>query len=85
MVGNGEFNPLPSGNGESTVKYFHLLASIVNQKMIISGYTDYAFSLYKYNLSISRCETQFKWVIPTFDLVSQMKLPNSKDELNLYT
>ena len=39
-----------SGNVESTAKDFHLLASIFNQKMIISGYTEYAFSLYKYTL-----------------------------------
>ena len=42
-VGNGEFDPLPSGNGagngESTAKDFYLFAYISNQKMIISGYT----------------------------------------------
>ena len=38
-VGNGEFDPLPSGNGESAAKDFYLFAYISNQKMIISGYT----------------------------------------------
>ena len=89
-VGNGEFGSLPSGNGvgngESTVKDFHLLASIFNQKMII-----YMFTLSMHSLdinicfddlSISHCETCFKLVILTFDLVARMKLPNLKDELN---
>jgi hypothetical protein len=34
-AGNGEFEPLPSGNRESTAKFFHLFSSIFNQKMII--------------------------------------------------
>ena len=38
-----------TGNGaeneESTAKYFHLFASIFNQKIIISGYTEYVISL----------------------------------------
>ena len=34
------------------------------------------------DLAISRCETGFEWVKLTFDFMSRMKLPNSKDEIN---
>ena len=89
-VGRGTGNLTPplgegGGNGESTAKDFHLFSSIFNQKMIISGFTC-MLSLYIIkcfdDLSISCYETGFKWVILTFDFVSRMKLPNSKDELN---
>ena len=76
-VGNGEFDPLPSGNGagngESTAKDFYLFAYISHQKMITLvtlSMLSLHIIIHYHDLSISRYDTRFTLVIVAFDLVS---------------
>jgi thiosulfate reductase cytochrome b subunit len=47
-VGSRERDPLSSEKGELNVNDSHLFALVFTQKIIISGYTEYVFSLLNY-------------------------------------
>ena len=87
-VGNGEFYPLPMGNragndhkGFSFVSLYYLSKRwpCLVTLSILSLYINICFD----DLSISRCETWFEWVILTFDLDFEWNCPRGLHKLNL--